>query len=429
MSDKDEKSYLGKTIANIAWMIFDKVFLLVLGLLVTVKIANYYGAEIYGMYQYAVNLIAIFEILIRLVDARVVKKQYLSKPAEDVVFSATVCRIFFSILSVVFGLIFLAMYEGGHDFTVIFVVLLLNIVISELRFGMSNRFEYLLMSRKIVLAGNIASSAGACLQLLAIYFKLSIIAISYIALFASMINLWILTLQYRREFGKILRRKVDWKMLKTMIVESIPLAVAASCSTIYARCDAIMLGDLMTNKEVGIYAISVKLIGIVQIAAAPIRESVYPRLIQMYHTDRSGYEKEYIKISSLLTWIYIIGILFSFIILPFAFMFLNDEYAHAFDIYKIHVIGCFFMYNAALRAGHFTLINKGNILMWSQFISVLVNIILNYVGISYWGMYGAAIATAVTQCVSLMLFNVCFKEGRQVLKWQLKAINPVHLFK
>lgn len=87
------------------------------------------------------------------------------------------------------------------------------------------------------------------------------------------------------------------------------------------------------------------------------------------------------------------------------------------------------MYNAVLRAGHFTLINRGNILMFSQIISVILNIILNYFGIKIMGMYGAAMATVITQGVSLLLCNLLFgKDGREVFLWQIKAINPRYIF-
>lgn len=429
MFGKKQEPYFHKVLANIMWMTFDKVFILLLNLLVTVQIANYYGASVYGIYQYAVSLIAIFEILVRFVDARVVKKQYLISSPDEVVYAATICRIFFSAASFVLGMVFLVLYQGQQEFKVIFVILLLNSIVSELRFGMANRFEYLLMSKKIVIAGNAALIVGAFLQLAAVRFEVSITAISVITLISSLINLFILALQYRKEFGSAARCAIDWQMVKGMIRESVPLAIAASGSIIYTRCDSVMLGSLMTTVEVGIYAISVKLINVVQMVNAPIRESVYPKLIRLYQNDKNSYEKEYVKITSVLTWIYIIGVLMSFILLPQAFGFLNKEYIQALTIYKIHVIGSFFSYNAALRAGHLTLVNKGEILTWTQLVSTLINIILNFYLINGYGMYGAALATVITQGMSLLFLNVFFAEGRKVLKWQLKAINPVYIFK
>ncbi len=118
----------------------------------------------------------------------------------------------------------------------------------------------------------------------------------------------------------------------------------------------------------------------------------------------------------------------SFVILPYAFRFLKPDYAEAFPIYQVYAIGSFFMYNAGLRAGHYTLINRGSILMYTQIVSVVLNIILNYVCIKRFGLFGAAIATGVTQGISLMVSNLFFgKNGMEVFTWQIKGLNPLFI--
>ena len=77
MTEKKEAG-VRRILANTGWMLFDKVFILVLNLVVTVKMANYYGTLGYGTYQYAVSIVALFEVFVTFVDARVVKKRYSS---------------------------------------------------------------------------------------------------------------------------------------------------------------------------------------------------------------------------------------------------------------------------------------------------------------------------------------------------------------
>lgn len=411
-------------------MVFDKVFMLLLNLFVLVKIANYYGALGYGSYQYAVSIVAVFEIVATFVDARVVKKKYSDVSPQLVVITATVGRVLLSLAAVMAGIIFILCYDGGAEFSVMFVVLLLNVVVSNAKFGMANRFEYLLKSKKIVIASDVAAFISALLQLAAVYFLWPVRALTYITLASTGISTVILLVQYRREFADQQSCLPDWKLLKEMMTESAPLAIAASCAVLYARCDSIMLGVMLTSAEVGIYSISVSLINVVQIVIVPVRESVYPQLIRLYREDRESYEMRYIQISSVLTWIYIVGVACSLVVLPYAFRFLNPEYEQAFSVYRVHVLGTFFMYNAALRAGHYTLINRGSVLTVSQMISVFANIVMNYVGIKICGIYGAAIATVITQAVSLLLSNLYFgKEGREVFIWQMKALNPKYIFK
>lgn len=427
-----EKSDIVKILANILWMLFDKVFMLLLGLLVTVEVANYYGVTEYGKYQYAISIVAIIEILVKFVDARTVKKQYVNADADVVVLCATVSRIIFSLLSFVVGLIYICIHGGDRQFNIIFVLLLLNAIVDSLKFGMANRFEFLLQAKRIVIATDISATVGTFLQLFIVKNEYPLTVLAAAALATTMINISIVYVQYRYQFKRVRtkRIKLDTKILKCMIKESLPLAIAGSCATIYAKCDSVMLGSMMTTAEVGIYALAAKMVSIVKIVVAPIRESIYPKLIVLYKTDRKAYERYYIKMTSIMTWIYIVGVSISYIIVPYVCKVLNDEYLAAIPVYRIYVLEVFFIYNAFLRAGHFTLVNKGSILMKSQIICVVVNIIMNFILIRCIGMYGAAIATVITQGISLMLSNVFFKEeGHEVLRWQLKALNPIRIFR
>lgn len=419
---------LKRILTNTGWMLFDKVFILILNLVVTVRIANYYGTLGYGTYQYAVSVVALFEVLVTFVDARVVKKRYATENPEELVWNATITRMLFSVVSLLCGVIYLLFSGEKGDYYAIFLVLLVNAIIINLRFGMQNRYEYLLESKKVIVASNIALTIGGIFQLLAVSLHLSILAIAVITAFSSLLSLSIVYIQYRREFGRLIQGKYRKDLVVGLVRESLPLAIAASCAIIYSRCDSIMIGNMLSKEQVGIYAIAVKLISVVQIGIAPVRESVYPKMIELYSKNREQYAKRYIQITAILTWIYITGVLVSFVILPFAFRFLKQDYAEAFPIYQVYVIGTFFMYNAGLRAGHYTLINRGNVVMYSQIISVVLNVILNYVLIKTVGIYGAAIATGITQGVSLFVSNLFFGEtGREVFKWQVKGLNPLYI--
>jgi len=418
-----------KIIANASWMLFDKVFLLILNLLVTVQVVNYYGALDYGTYQYAVSVVAIFEVFVTLIDGRVIKKRYLNEKPEELVWNVTVSRLLFSSMAMVLGALFLYFGEEDSKFAVLFVILLVNVILSNLRFGMQNRYEFLLKSKKIVLASNIALIIGGVLQLIAVELQLPIVAIAVIIAFSSMISLTIVCIQYRREFGSLISGRIRPTLLKELARESLPLAVAASCSIIYQKCDSVMVGSMLSKADLGVYAIAVKLISITQIASGPICESVFPKMIDLYNTNREMYARKYVQVTAVLTWTYVLIVLVAFMILPYAFKILKPEYATAFPIYQVYVIGSFFMYNAGLRAGHYTLINRGSILMNSQIFTVVFNIILNIVFIKNFGVYGAALATALTQGATLFFSNLAFgKDGREVFMWQLKGINPVYIF-
>ena len=133
MSEKKGGS-LKKILANTGWMLFDKIFILILNLVVTVRIANYYGTLGYGTYQYAVSVAALFEVFVTFVDARVVKKRYTSENPEELVWNATITRLMFSVVSLTGGIIYLLFSGEKGDYYAVFLVLLVNVIIINLRF-------------------------------------------------------------------------------------------------------------------------------------------------------------------------------------------------------------------------------------------------------------------------------------------------------
>lgn len=414
---------------NTIWMVFDKIFYLVLSVIVVVKIANHYGSYEYGLFEYATSIVAIFEIVVSLIDGRVIKKSYGNNQAGVIVSSVTIGRLALSIISTIIGLAFVSIFGYGQSFLTIFAVLMLNTVVVDARFGMQNRFEYSLKSKKVVLASELAQIIGFALQLVAVEIDLSIQYIAYSATISAVLNFVFLYIMYRMEFGTRLLCGMDLKIIKIFIVESFPLAIAASCNVVYTRCDSVMLGSMLTTSEVGIYSIAVKLVSVLQIIINPVRESVYPKLIELYPKNPKKYATMYIKITSMLTWFYIVFATVSLFILPKILKIFKPEYAPSFNVYCVYVIGSFFVFNAALRAGHYTLIQRGNILMITQMISVVINVVLNYIGIITMGMIGAATATVVTQGISLLFSNLFFgKEGQEVFRLQINGMNPRYIF-
>lgn len=427
---KEKGGNLKKIVLNTAWMLFDKVFILILNLIVTVRIANYYGSLGYGTYQYAVSIVALFEVLLAFIDSRVVKKRYSSVNADELVWNATLTRMIFSLFTIVGGTVYVLVSRETQEYNVVFFILLANSILINLRFGMQNRYEYLLKSRKVIIASNLGLTVGGILQLVAVHLRFPIIVIAILTAFSSFICLIVVYIQYRMDYGKLINGDLNPSLVKVLIIESLPLAIAASCAVIYSRCDSIMIGNMLSKEDVGKYAIAVKIVSVVQIGIVPVRESVYPKMIELYKTNYEMYKKRYIQVTSMLTWIYILGVALSFLILPFAFQFLNPEYSEAFPIFQVYVIGTFFMYNAGLRAGHYTLINQGKVLMYSQLVSVAINLTLNLLLIKAIGLYGAAIATCITQAVSLLFSNLFFgKEGRQVFIMQIKGLNPIRILR
>jgi O-antigen/teichoic acid export membrane protein len=417
-------------VKNISWLVFDKVFVLLVGLIVLVRIANYYGPNEYGLYQYALSINTLLGTIVLLADGRVIKKRYTKGNEGHIVYNTTITKVLLSIISLFIGIMILKMLGREIKFNIIYILLLINNIVINLGFGFQSYFEYQLKSRNVVIASNIATIISSILQLLAISLDFSIIVIVFIIFVSSFIKLVILYIQFKNNYNFRIKTSIDLEIVYDIIKESIPLAIAAAASAIYHRIDQVMIGSMLGVSEVGIYSISNNMISVVGIAITPLQVSIFPKMIDWYNSNRELYYKRYQAITSLSTWIYIIGTILALLLAPLLFTrFLNDNYIKSLSVFRLHVLGTFFSYNAVLRSSHFTLTGNTHVMMISQVISVCLNIFLNYILIPCLGVYGAALATVCTEFMSLFFLNVVFKDGKEVFWLQLKGLNPFNILK
>ena len=94
-----------KVLKNICWLLFDKVFILLLQFLIGVKIANYYGSESFGMYNYAMSIVAFSSILFELLNDRVIKKFFKEYKFANIVYNVNIFRNFMALLILIFTII------------------------------------------------------------------------------------------------------------------------------------------------------------------------------------------------------------------------------------------------------------------------------------------------------------------------------------
>ena len=417
-----------ETIKNIIWMVFDKAVIAILNFFISIIVLNHYAVDDYGIYQYVLSVATTLEIFTAFIDGRVVKKLYTEYDNHIIVYNAIICRLFCSLVIFVISLLFIIILKKGALFNSLFVIFLLNLIILQIKNGLINKFEFELKSKIISIINAITIIIGDILQLLVIIYNLDIIYIAIILLIITLIQTLIIYKAYSVLYKSSAKSHIDYFLIKRIVCESLPLAIAAICAIIYAHCDILMIGNLLTMREVAIYSLAVKLLGFLQFPLNAIKESIYPTLVNEYNSSKEKFFAFYQYITTLSTWLIIIVLIGSYVFLPLVFRLIKSEYLESYSIYLVLSMSAIFLYNAAFRSSYLTIINKGKVLMISQLISVLVNILLNIVLITKFNMFGAALATVITQGLSLLVLNIFFgEEGNRLFIIQLKSFNPKYL--
>lgn len=422
-----------KIINNIGWLIFDKIFILLLQFFVGVKIANYYGATLFGQYSYAISLVAFSNIFFELINSRVLKKYYTKENFNILVFNTNFFKNSIAIILFFIPIIYKFFYKIDDTLFCLLLLLCLDNVLMTATSGIENFFEYKLEAKRIVISNNIVKIISYFLQYICMILNKGIIFIAIVRCIGSLIRVIILKYQYNSSYlGKLENKsvKLDIKLIVKIIDESKYLWFSFVSFLIYTQTDRLMINHYLGVEEVGVYTIGMQLSNILAILIGPIQNSLFPKFLELYRNDYQKYYNFYKLTNTIITQFYLIITLISIIVVKYTFKYVySSQYDGAILIYSILAFSVFIKANGSLQTSHMTIKNITKKSFYKTLVSLILNIILNILLIPKYGINGAAIATLITQFIALFLIDFFIKEYQEQAIIQLKSLNLIYLIK
>ena len=422
-----------KLLFNILWLVFDKIFILLLQFFVGVKIANYYGATLFGQYSYAISLVAFSNIFFELINSRVLKKYYTKENFNILVFNTNFFKNSIAIILFFIPIIYKFFYKIDDTLFCLLLLLCLDNVLMTATSGIENFFEYKLEAKRIVISNNIVKIISYFLQYICMILNKGIIFIAIVRCIGSLIRVIILKYQYNSSYlGKLENKsvKLDIKLIVKIIDESKYLWFSFVSFLIYTQTDRLMINHYLGVEEVGVYTIGMQLSNILAILIGPIQNSLFPKFLELYRNDYQQYYNFYKLTNTIITQFYLIITLISIIVVKYTFKYVySSQYDGAILIYSILAFSVFIKANGSLQTSHMTIKNITKKSFYKTLVSLILNIILNILLIPKYGINGAAIATLITQFIALFLIDFFIKEYQEQAIIQLKSLNLIYLIK
>lgn len=422
-----------KIINNIGWFIFDRIIILLLQFFVGVKIANYYGATLFGQYSYAISLVAFSNIFFELINSRVLKKYYTKENFNILVFNTNFFKNSIAIILFFIPIIYKFFYKIDNTLFYLLILLCLDNILMTATSGIENFFEYKLEAKRIVISNNIVKIISYFLQYICMILNKGIIFIAIVRCIGSLIRVIILKYQYNSSYlGKLENKsvKLDIKLIVKIIDESKYLWFSFVSFLIYTQTDRLMINHYLGVEEVGVYTIGMQLSNILAILIGPIQNSLFPKFLELYRNDYQKYYNFYKLTNTIITQFYLIITLISIIVVKYTFKYVySSQYDGAILIYSILAFSVFIKANGSLQTSHMTIKNITKKSFYKTLVSLILNIILNILLIPKYGINGAAIATLITQFIALFLIDFFIKEYQEQAIIQLKSLNLIYLIK
>ncbi|MCI5115339.1 MAG: flippase [Candidatus Electrothrix sp. AX1] len=222
----------------------------------------------------------------------------------------------------------------------------------------------------------------------------------------------------------------DVAVAKALIRDSWPLIFSGIVVMIYMRIDQVMIKEILSEDDVGIYSAAVKLSEVWYFIPIAIANSLFPAIISARKISEEVYYKRLqqfydlmvlISVSIALPMIFLSSWLISFLY--------GAAYAGAASVLSIHIWAGVFVFLGIACGKHLLAENLQRITIYRTGAGVITNVLLNTLLIPKYNITGAACATLVSQIVASYLGNILSKKTILPFLMQSKALFGLNIIK
>ena len=406
---------------NLSWLLFDKLFRASANIFLTVFLARHLGPDNFGILNYLLAILFLFVSISSLgvnpvLVNEIVKKRRNSMPS---LINSYYLRFLISLIS--YFLFLLIIYTLNNNIIYHNYSLILGVIIilksCEVLFSF---FEAKSFSKYIVISQSVGFFISASMILFIVINAIDNIYIYY-ALVLDLVIVFILInvfyfINFKNHFYKF-----NFIIIKRLISKSLPVLISTLSILLYMRIDQIMIKEMLNEYQLGIYSVSVRYIEIFHFIPKIIMISILPVIL----TSRNYYVK-LLGINSVMNKISLILIIFIFlssdIVIPLIF---SDTYIESINITKILSFSIFFVFLGVVNEHWYVTKNLQKFYALYVSFGALLNIILNYILISNFGLKGAAYATVFTYLIIIFFLDYFNKHTREVLKIKMLSMLKI----
>jgi len=299
------------------------------------------------------------------------------------------------------NIVFWLLYRST-DGLVLTLIISLSIYTTLLINSLFSYFQAHLKTSEIITGNIISAVAYALFTLIGMYYHLSLEMFAIMIPASELINLLLTGRVYRRSHP--IQPRFNKKIIFSLLRESIPSGISGLIVVIYLRMDNLMIGGLIGEQGVGIYAIAYRLTEPFLLVFSSLSFSVYA-ILSKY---RVPHEMSEAKRSYMMIMLPTIGI--SFIIAALLSAYSSDIVGIFSQTYKaasevLMVLGWSIFFKA-INAQLTAFINSRaqyRLMMTISLFNLIIAVACNFLLIPRYGIRGAAGAVIITEGLNMFI--------------------------
>lgn len=330
---------LRKIAHNISWLFFDKIFRMGVGLIVGVWIARYLGPQQFGLWNYAISLTSLFGAFATLGLDNIVIRDIVKDPSQrDKVLGNAFFLKFIAGIAILIVTVAI-IYVIKKDRLSLYLVALSSMGFVFQSFNVIDLyFQSQIRSKFAIYARNSAFFIVSLFKVFLLLTKAPLILFALAGAIEIVLCSAFLILSYTFNHLPILVWKFNAAVSKKLLADSWPLMLSALAISTYMNIDQVMIGQMLGNREVGIYSVAVKISEIWYFVPVAIVGSLFPTIIETKKRSAQLYDVRIQKLYNLMTWLGIfVAVIFSFSSAFIIHVLYGINYVSASPILSLHI--------------------------------------------------------------------------------------------
>lgn len=415
-----------KYFKNTSWLFIEKIFRIASGLLITIWLAKYLGPEEFGTLNYVLSFVALFGILASLGLDKLVTKELLLNPQDGDFAMGTsfLLRIVGTIILVPLATFSITLVRPDSELIFTMVIIISSALFFNAFEVIKYWFESHLQAKYSATVEFIVVLSILCIKVLLILSKAPLIAFAWVVLAESILLAIGLIIVYLNQLNKISNWRASVKKVKYLLKESYPLILTGAIYILFTRIDQLMLGSMINDTAVGIYAVAIKISEGWMFIPGIIATSFFPAMLNARKNNYNLYLQRTQNLLNLMVFLgVVVGIVVFFMASPFINLIFGESYSESSLVLVIHIWGMLFNAVSIISFRYFLAEDLQIYSFYRALIGLVLNIVLNYLLIPLYGVVGAAISTVISQMVAVWLLNSISSKTRVMFFMQNKALS------
>lgn len=414
-----------KALTNIAWALCGKIVSLASVFVVGIIVARYLGREQYGIMNYVISFVAIFQVFADFgLDHIQIREESKDPTRKDVIVGTVFAlKIMFAVIAII-GIAVIAMiFETDTDIRCYILIYAFSVILNT-TWVSRNHFTSIVWNEYIVKTEITRTLIGMAIKVALVLLHMPLIWFIVSLVIDSLLLATGYIFSYIRKIDSVRKWQWDRQLAIYMLHQSFPLLLSGAAIVIYNRIDQVMIGNMIDQSHLGIYSVAVRFAEILVFVPTIIAQTVSPILVDIRQKDPERYESlssVFMNITVVICILLAVSVsLLSYPIVRFTFGTTYIGAASVLSIMAFKVIG------DALSQTSGQLIIIEGIQKYASIRNIIgcgACVLLNLLFITRYGIHGAAYVAIITILISGTLADFIIPSYRRIFFKQVKALT------